>query len=676
MMKKIAFTLLLIAVAITAHAEKKVKPNADHDGIQFRGFAEAVKFDVSPPLYLLRSGPFQPTVFGREGLEERPSGLEGPYGHQDVDLSVQKNYYPVGTDFPIPAIPAPSTTFAGPPDNCGCQPPDPNGDIGPTAYVATVNSQYAIYSRTGTQLKAPTNINTIWSGFGGACQTENAGDPVVLYDSMADRWLITQFTAAGPTYFNCVALSQTGDPLGSYYRWAFTTGSNFPDYPKYGVWPDGYYISTREFAGAPFAGDGAYALERAQMLVGNPAARSVSFLLTPSPSYRTGDGILPADFDGERLPPANSPEFYIGTQDNGGPYSAPSDALNLYKYSINWVAGTGTFTGPTVIGTSAFDSIFGTSTCTSMRKCIPQPGTSNKVDHQGYRQRVMHKVAYRNFAGYDSLVTNQSVEAVSGMSGIRWWEIRNPNAVSPTLAQDSTYCPGCGVGGDGIHRWFGSIAQDNGKNMALGYSSSNGTSPNFPSVKYTGRLSSDTVNTMPQGEGTVQTGVASQTSGQRWGDYSSMSVDPLDDCSFWYFNEDIASGGAWQTHVGKFKFTQCTSRGAGEPSPIKLSKSGGNLVITWTALGAECGGSDYAVYKGNTASLSSGYTHQQVACTTNKTASFTMAMPSDTNAYFLVTSESAFDEGSYGRNSANVERPTAGVSACKSIQSIGACPSQ
>ena len=438
-------------------------------------------------------------------IPERATGLEGPFGPQDADAALQTTYGPS-------LIPAPIVSFDGPSNTSGVQPPDPVGDVGPNHYVAMSNLSFAVYSKTGTVLYGPALNNTLWAGFGGACQTENAGDPIVLYDQISDRWMLSQFTASGPTYFNCVAVSQTPDPTGAYYRWAFSTGTNFPDYPKYGFWSDALYISTREFGPAgPFVGVGAYAVNRAQLIAGNPAAQVISFLVPPGATpYNIGDGLLPSDLDGSTLPPAGTPNFFVGSMDNGGPYGAPQDALTLWKFTANFTTpALSTFTLANTIPIAAYDTIF---PCTpTSRACIPQPGTANKIDILSYRQRPMWRLAYRNFGTHQSLVTNQSVEATTGMAGIRWWEIRSPNS-SPVIYQEGTYNPGAA---DGIFRWMGSIAQDNAGNMALGYSASNATST-FPSSWYTGRLSTDPLGTMPQGEASIINGTGSQTSGNRW----------------------------------------------------------------------------------------------------------------------------------------------------------------
>lgn len=513
----------------------------------YRGVSTAVKFDVSPPLSSISSGEIK--AGDAVELPERNSGLEGALGPQDVDTAVQSVAGPS-------LIPGPLTSFDGPSNIANVSPPDPVGDVGPNHYVAMSNLYYAVYDKTGALLLGPNANNTLWAGFGGDCQTDNAGDPIVLYDQISDRWMLSQFTSSGPTYFNCVAVSTSPDPTGTYYRWAFSTGINFPDYPKYGFWSDALYISTREFAnGATFAGIGAYAINRAELIAGNPAPTVISFLATPASAggaYNIGDGLLPADMDGTTLPPAGTPNFFMGAMDNGGPYGAPQDALTLWKFTADFTTpANSSFVLANTIPISAYDS---SPVFCSGRSCVPQPGTANRIDHLGYRQRPMHRLAYRNFGSHESLVTNQSVEASTTMSGIRWWEVRSPNS-SPVLYQDSTYAPGLT---DGIHRWMGSIAMDGDGNMALGYSASDGTTT-FPSVWYTGRLASDPLNTMPQGEGSIINGTGSQTGSQRWGDYTSMNVDPVDDCTFWYVNEYVptTSSVGWRLRIGSFKFDEC-----------------------------------------------------------------------------------------------------------------------
>lgn len=519
----------------------------------YRGLSPVVQFDVSPPLRDMKPAEmdFHSSL---EILDDRATGLEGPYGPQDVDPLVQQFNGPN-------LIPSPLVSFNGP-AGTGATPPDPVGDVGPNHYVAMSNLSFAIYDKSGTLLFGPVANNTLWAGFGGDCQTDNSGDPIVVHDQIADRWILTQFTASGPTYFNCIAVSTTSDPTGSYFRYAVDTGTNFPDYPKYGVWSDGYYISTREFAGAGFAGVGAYALNRAELISGDPTPTIISFLVPPGVTpYNVGDGLLPADLDGSTLPPTGSPEYFVGSMDNGGPYSAPQDALTLWKFTTNWTTpAASTFVLANTIPIAAYDTVYPCSP--TSRACLPQPGTTVKIDILSYRQRPTWRLAYRNFGTHESLVTNQSVEAVTNRAGIRWWEIRSPNT-SPVIFQEGTYSP------DATHRWMGSIAMDQAGNMALGYSASNSSSV-FPSLWYTGRLAGDPLGTMPQGEGVIHNGTGSQTSsGNRWGDYTSMNVDPVDDCTFWYINEyyPTTSVSGWVLRIGAFKFPSCGGGPTPTPSP-------------------------------------------------------------------------------------------------------------
>mgnify|MGYP003694503039 CR=1 FL=1 len=265
----------------------------------------------------------------RENEEEGPIPL-GPVGPVVPDTAVQRVLGKIG-------IPAPIISFDGNSNLCGCSPPDPNGAVGPNHVVTMANLHFQIFNKTGTSLFGPAANNTLWSGFGGDCQTENAGDPVVLYDQLADRWLLTQFTSVGPTVLRvCSAFAdQRSDsdrisvgllPLGG--------GNNFPDYPKAGMWPDAYYFSTREFR-RWHRHLWALALMRwiaPRLWSVIPIPTMVGFLAPPSPAYVVGDGLLPSDLDGQTTAAAGSPNYFVGSQDNNGPYGAPSDALNLWKF--------------------------------------------------------------------------------------------------------------------------------------------------------------------------------------------------------------------------------------------------------------------------------------------------------------------------------------------------------
>jgi hypothetical protein len=442
-------------------------------------------------------------------------------------------------------------------------PPDPNGDVGPNHYVEMVNLAFAVYSKTGTRLLGPVALGALWSGFAVTDCTDLSGDPIVLYDQFADRWLLSQFTTRGPEYFNCVAISTTGDPTGSYYRYAFSTGLNFPDYPKYGVWTDSYVITTREFGPTVEYGIGVYALEKNKMIEGLPNARAVSFFLDgndPAILPLVGDGLLPADIDGKQKPKSDAKIPLVGTQDDDAQaiYGGTFDALNIWDLSVRWRSTpTASVTFAAQLPVASFDSIF--PCAPTSRDCLPQPGITDPtryLDILSYRQRPTWRLAYRNFKDYEALVTNQSVEATPGVAGVRWYEIRRVGTTY-SLYQQGTYAPN-----DGVHRWMGSIAQDRNGNMALGYSVVNGTNV-YPGIRYTGRLSGDPLGQMTLGEGVIMNGTGVQlTTNSRWGDYTSMNIDPTDDCTFWYVNEyyqttDPVRLRNWQTRIASFKLPGC-----------------------------------------------------------------------------------------------------------------------
>jgi hypothetical protein len=511
----------------------------------------AAAFDLSPALRdLARRAQISGTP-RRLHRERGPSGTDRGF---TGDGAVQSSATRLGG----PRIGAPLVNFEGLAnvDNpFQVSPPDPNGEVGPNHYVEMVNLVFAVYSKTGVRLLGPLTLGTLWQGFAVDDCTDLSGDPVVLYDQLADRWILTQFTTRGPIYYNCVAISQTGNPTGAYFRYAFSTGENFPDYPKYGVWPNAYFLSTREFApDDSFAGDGAYALERSRMLAGNKKARMVKFLLTPgSAPYLPGDGLLPADMDGTSLPPTGSPNYFVGTMDDGAFYGAPFDGINVFRFSLVWSGHpTASFALSAQLPVAPFDSIFPCHPGSKTRDCIPQPDTSQRIDILSYRQRPTWRLAYRNFGTYETLVTNQSVEARPGIAGVRWYEIRRAGG-QLSVYQQGTYAPE-----DGVNRWMGSAAMDRTGGIGVGYSVSNGTTV-FPGIRYTGRLAGDPLGQLTLGEGVLINGSGSQTVSARWGDYTSLTVDPSDDCTLWYVNQyyQTSSARGWQTRIGSFRLGGC-----------------------------------------------------------------------------------------------------------------------
>jgi hypothetical protein len=411
-----------------------------------------------------------------------------------------------------------------------------------------VNLAFAIWDKNGNQLYGPFNTNTLWQGFGGPCETTNDGDPIVLYDHLADRWMMSQFALPrfprGP-FYQCIAVSQTPDPTLAWHRYEFTISSDkLNDYPKFGVWPDGYYMSINQFkynfVSCSWGGAGAVVFERDKMLLGQPARMVYFDLLNTDANL---GGMLPADLDGP-APPANTPNYFAQMDDNAWGYSP--DQLQLWKFQVNWSnPSSSSFTLGTTLPTASFD----TNMCGYSRNCISQPG-GTKVD--AIPDRLMYRLQYRNFGTHQTLVTNHTVDTNgSDRAGIRWYELRDTGS-GWEIFQEGTFSP------DANHRWMGSLAMNGLGDIALGYSIS--STSVYPSIRVTGRLDGDPLGQMTQGEGIIVTGNGYQThSSGRWGDYSAMAVDPVDDCTFWYTQEyyAAASSAGWQTRVGSFKLRNC-----------------------------------------------------------------------------------------------------------------------
>jgi hypothetical protein len=512
-----------------------------------------VKHDTSPPLQEMpaplvvpQSNLRQPKLFRipRFGLGETQTAAQ-------VDAALQ-----IRT--PTGQMPAPRFNFDGirNADNTGAVlPPDPNGDIGLNHFVQWVNLSLAIWQIdrvAGTQVRVygPKSGNALWSGFGGACESTNDGDPIVLYDSLADRWFFSQFSwpnyPNGP-YYTCIAVSQTADPSGPWHRYQFQFSTNkLNDYPKFGVWPDGYYMSANQFfSNDSWAGQGVVVFEREKMLAGQ-TARMVRFDLY-SQDANLG-GMLPADLDGA-APPSGAPNPFVEVDDD-----VPRDQLQIWNFHVDWTnPDNATFTKSIDLPVIAFDA----NLCGGSRSCVPQPDTSVGLD--AISDRLMYRLQYRNFGAYQTLVVNHTVDAdatANVLAGIRWYELRNSGSAW-SVYQQSTFSP------DEAHRWMGSVAMDKAGNIAIGYSISSKTI--YPSIGYAGRLASDPLDSISQSEQILMPGAGSQTStSNRWGDYSTLSVDPLDDCTFWYTNEyyPATSSYSWYTRIGSFVFPNCLGVGS------------------------------------------------------------------------------------------------------------------
>lgn len=519
-----------------------------------------VQRDVSPPLREMIKLMPPPSLVRHEAEPARriplPPGLETQTPAED---SVRQQTM-------VPFTPVVGTSFEG----LGAgqygfsvtsAPPDTNGAVGSTQYVQWVNQSFAIFNKTtGALVAGPTTGNTMWAGFGGGCQTNNDGDPIVLYDKLAQRWIFSQFSVSTTPFLQCVAVSTSSDATGSYNRYSFQY-NNFDDYPKMGVWPDGYYETFNMFNGNTFVGSDVCAYNRSAMLAGSSATQ-ICFQQGSSVG-----GLLPSDLDGTTPPATGSPNYVVNFGTN---------RLNLYKMHVDFATpSNSTFTGPTAITVASFSPLCNGGTC------VVQPSTTQRLD--SLADRMMYRLAYRNLGSHESLVANHSV-SITGGGGIRWYEIQNPSG-TPILAQQGTFAP------DASYRWMGSIAMDQAGDMAVGYSVSSSTIR--PSVRYTGRVPTDPAGTM-QAEVNVVTGGGSQTGSlSRWGDYSAMTVDPVDDCTFWFTTEYMKTTGSfnWATRISNFKFPGCGGTATPDftigasPSSVTVTQGGnGTSTITITSL--------------------------------------------------------------------------------------------
>ena len=451
--------------------------------------------------------------------------------------------------------PATIRNFAGQSNASGVYPPDIEGAVGVDYYVQMVNSTFAIYNKNdGTIAQAPRNTNTLWASHGGRCQSDNSGDAIALYDEAAQRWVLTQFAVAGTPRSVCFAISQTPDPTGAYYTYDLVT-ARYPDYYKLGVWPtsgqNAYYMGTNSGQQGQYD---IYALDRENMLLGLPARSSQFFQSYPNL-------IMPADVDGDTPPPANAPGLMYSFRDAGASYfgNPANDSIDVYEFDIDWdVPSNTTFTLEQVI-TNAFGGLvdFNWTVCGFFQtNCLPQQGTAVLIDSGSWWPQ--QRLQYRNFGGFETLVGTWTVNAVvspAKHAAPRWFELRRDIGVPTwTLRQQGTFAP------DADNRFSPSISMDASENIALAYSTTSASS--FPSIKYTVHDESVDATGFMETEAVLIAGGGSQTgSVGRWGDYSSMEVDPVDDCTFWFTSEYYASTSSvnWVTRIASFKIPSCVN---------------------------------------------------------------------------------------------------------------------
>ncbi len=406
--------------------------------------------------------------------------------------------------------------FAG--QNSSSYPPDANGTVGPNHYFQVVNTTYAIYSKEGILLAGPSALNTIFnSSLPGAGY--NDGDPIILWDEQANRWFYSEFSLSGSNDYMLIAVSTTSDPTGTWYSWSFDV-SDTPDYMKFGIWQDGYYMATNTSNG-----NDVYVFERDKMIAGDPNPQMIGFDNPNRPS--TFDGfhcIMPLDNDGSWAP-AGTPGQFITVADNG--QNNPADALYIYQLDVNWSSpSSSTFARTQTINVNAFSGNF-----TSDWNNIPQPGTTQKLD--GISTVLMYRAQYRNFNGTQKIVCTHTIAESSTEAAIRWYELENTGS-GWTIAQQGTYNP------DTKSRWNASIAMNSLGEIGMGYSVSDGTST-YPGIRYCGQTNSAPSGVMDIAETTIWTGQYSQKTYNRWGDYANISIDPSDGQTFWFTSEYMAS---------------------------------------------------------------------------------------------------------------------------------------
>jgi hypothetical protein len=566
-MRSLAVGACLLAVAVPALA-RQPRPVV----------RQAARHDTSTPLRFLRiqegaaqqwEMPPPGTLPGRRrGMQPR---IEPPRFESEPIEEIEEDV--------LAAMPPPLASFEGIGNLNNVVPPDPVGAVGPHHIVEWVNNKLAVYDRQGSVLFGPVAASaTIWAGFGGICQTFNGGDAIVLYDRLADRWFLSQLAFAWPHDFHqCIAVSATPDPTGAWHRYDFFFDADIlNDYPKFGVWPDAYYLAVTQYEAATEAwrGQGALAFERDVMLVGGPA-RSIYFnLFGVDPNF---GGMLPSDLEGPVPPPPGSPNYFVEVDDDA--WLPPVDRLSLWRFAVNWAnPALSTFGAAgqpdAVINLTAAGLPFDANLCDYARNCLFQPGGA-RLD--ALSDRLMWRLQYRNFGTHETLVVNHTVDADGAdRAGVRWYEIRDP-AGAPFVAAAGTHAP------DSDSRWMASAAMDGAGDLAIAYNVTSAAT--FPSIRYAGRRPGDPPGVLALTEASLVDGSGFQTSASRWGDYSTLVVDPTDDCTFWYFGEyhALVSNWQWRTRFGSFRFDECGQCPLVGRPDVSVEHMAGGARLVWTS---------------------------------------------------------------------------------------------
>lgn len=509
-------------------------------------YGEGVFLGETPPIILDKSPePDFSNVEAHEGPvkenRRRPEVVNFDALPQGEDPIRQKNF---GT------IPAKSTVanFNG---LLGGFPPDPSGAAGPNHYVQAINTAFRIYDKTGQPITPSKNLNTLWPG------SSNSGDPIVMYDRNADRWVITQFQTGSNEIL--YAVSSTPDPTGTYYTYAYSFPT-FPDYPKYSIWSDGYYMTSNT------SQRNVAVFNRDSMLVG---AQTAPFVALNLPGFATDYGfrsVLPADADGE-LPPYGTPNYMFLFQDDawGG---ASQDEIRILKMEVDWDNQTASISLHQSLYPSPFNAVF-----TPQWNDITQKGTNQKID--AIASVFNYRAQYMRWGSYNTVMLCNVVDIDNNnTAGIRWYELRQDESTDQfEVFQEGTYAPA-----DGQSRFLGSIGMDINGNIGMGYSLSG--PDHYPSLCFTGRYKNDPLGEMTVQETMTIAGVNAQQNGNRFGDYAHLALDP-DGTTFWYTGEFISSGASRRTRIFAFNLTDImnTPENLADQYEIVVSQSQGAMTI-------------------------------------------------------------------------------------------------
>lgn len=548
-MKKLysTFSLLLALLSVTAQDKQQtvlLKPTV----IQVEYLGETVA---------LRDFVVDPT-FPNEITKENKIGYH-PKKRWSLYPEINPNALPKGMD------PALQNEYARPAaddrglvlsfngmGNTNVSPADPSLDVGPNHVIQMINGgsggYFRIWNKAGTQVQAQTYFDTFFGQPGGA------GDPIVMYDELANRWFMSEFTSTGNRF--SIAVSSSPDPLGTWYKYIFTA-PNFPDYPKYAIWNNAYIITSNENSPA------VYAIDRTTMLTGGASTTAQRFTLN---SFGTigFQAATPVSLNGTTLPPTGTPAYVMRMRDDS--WGATSDALEMWAFNINWSTPANTsLTQVATLPIAAFNSSLCGYTSFS---CVPQPNSATTLDP--LREVLMNRIHYRNFGTHESIVCCHAADVDGNdKAGIRWYELRRIGGTSGTwsIYQQATYSP------DANHRWMSSIGISASGNIGLAYNVSSSTV--FPSLRYTGRRSCDPLNTMTEPETVIVAGTASNNS-NRYGDYNQLGLDPTDGETFW-FTGMYNPAASWSTRVASFTIPACAASVQFSNSTFSVNESSANV---------------------------------------------------------------------------------------------------